>query len=133
MIRQKKKQLKKTFGVFRETDKVTDSDTHKGTSVPNVYIIKFNPEIQNDDISIHRVTKRTTDLVKWKTSETFFYKSNIYSQSHMDRFLVIFEKIVDNKLSSTNPTLIAEVHMNRFHVTFERIVDTNFLPQTRHS
>ena len=29
------------FGVFRETDKVTDSETHKGTSVPNVLVMTF--------------------------------------------------------------------------------------------
>ena len=54
------KASEETFGDFRETDKVTDSDTHKGTSVPNVQVITCNPEIQNDDIFFHKVTKRTT-------------------------------------------------------------------------
>ena len=35
------KATEETFGVFRETDKVTDSETHKGTSVPNVLVMTF--------------------------------------------------------------------------------------------
>ena len=41
----------------------------------------------------------------------------LIAEGHINRFLVIFERIVDEKLSSTNPTLIAKGHMNRFHVT----------------
>ena len=51
----------------------------------------------------------------------------LIAEGHINRFLVIFERIGDNEISSTNPTLIAKDHMNIFHVTFARIFNDDLL------